>query len=99
MPQKMLAQQHDVLSALAQRRWTELDDVQAVEQILTELIVADGLNNVAIGSGDEPHVHAQFLVAAHASERSIFEEAQQLGLERTAHIPDLVEKDRSSIRF
>jgi hypothetical protein len=41
----------------------------------------------------------QFLVAAYAAESAIFKEPQQLGLQRAAHISDLIEENGSAVRF
>ena len=51
--EKMFGQQQDVLVPLAQRRQAELHHVEAVKQILAKLIGGDGLDDVAIGGGDE----------------------------------------------
>ena len=73
--------------------------VEAMEQIFAEIPLANGVHDVTIGRGDEPDVDAQFLRAADARERPIFEEAQELGLERTAHIRDFIQKNRAAISF
>ena len=60
---------------------------------------ADGLDDVAVGGGDEAHVDPQFLRAAHAGEAAVLEEAQQLGLERPAHVADFVQEDGAAVGF
>src|SRR5215471_8485316 len=47
--EKMLRQQQDVIAPLAERRKPELNDVEPMEQILAELVSADGLDDIAIG--------------------------------------------------
>src|SRR5205823_8297436 len=69
----------------------------AMEQIFAELVFSDGLNDVAVGGGNQPHIDAQLLSTADACEAAILEKAQQLGLQRLAHIGDLIEKDGSPI--
>ena len=44
----------------AQRRQAELDDVEAMKQVPAELVGGDGLDDVAIGRGDEADVDAEF---------------------------------------
>ena len=48
--QEVVGQQRDVLAPLAQRRNADLDDVQAVVQILAELAFGDGLLQIRRGS-------------------------------------------------
>ena len=77
----------------------DLHDVQPVKQILAELAAGDGLREVAVRRGDEPDVDAQFLRAADARERAVFEKAEQLGLKRLAHVGDFVEENRAAVGF
>ena len=81
------------------RREVELHDVQPMEQIFAEIAGGDGLHDVAVGRGDEPDIDPQFLRAADAGERAVFEKAQQLGLQRLAHVGDFIEKNRAAIGF
>ena len=48
--------ERNVLAALAQRRHDEVNDVDAVEQILAELSLRDQIAQVAIGGGHDAHV-------------------------------------------
>src|SRR5207237_4690791 len=66
-------------------------------QVFAEIVLANGIDDVAIGRGDEPDIDAQFLVAAHAGEGSVLEKTQQLGLQRPAHVADLVEKNGPAV--
>ncbi len=95
----MPRQQQHIVAAVAQGRQVDLHDVQPVEQILAELAAGNGLREVAVGRGDETDVDAQFLRAADAGERAVFEKAQQLGLERLAHVGDFVEENRAAVGF
>jgi hypothetical protein len=56
-------------------------------------------DDVAVGGGDEPDVDAQFLRAADARERAVLQKAQQLGLQRLAHVGDFIEKNRAAVGF
>src|SRR5206468_2104497 len=47
--QKMLRQKGDVLAPFAQGRRAELHHVQPVKKVLAKLILADRLDNVAVG--------------------------------------------------
>src|SRR6185369_4342735 len=97
--QKMVCQQHDIGASLAQRRRAKLDHVQAMEQILAELFLVNGFDNVAVGGRYEPDINAQLFVSAHACEAAVLKKAQQLGLERTAHVANLIEEDGAMVRL
>src|SRR5215475_15049419 len=73
----------------------DADDVQAEEQILAKLTAGDGLLEVAICRRDDPNVDAHVVLAAEPRELAVLEHLQQLGLQRDAHIADLVEEDRA----
>ncbi len=97
--QEVAGQQRDVGAPLAQRRRPELHDIEPVEEVFTELPLLDGFDNVAVGCRDQTHLDPQFLGSAHAGERPVLQETQQLGLKRSAHVTDLVQEDRATIRL
>jgi hypothetical protein len=80
-------------------RRTELDDVEAVEKVFAEIVLADGFDDVAVGGGDEADIHVQFIIAADAGEGAVFQEAEQFGLERAAHVADFVEENGAVVGF
>ena len=68
MPKEMLRERHHIMAALTQWRRTKLHDVQAMKKIFAELILANGVHNVAVGRGNEPNIHAQLIVPTDARE-------------------------------
>src|SRR3984957_5219329 len=80
MFQKMLGEQEDVLAPVAERRQRELHHVETMEKVLAKIVFLDGGDDVAVRGSDEADVHAQFLRAADAGERAVFEETQELRL-------------------
>ena len=78
--QEVVGEQRDVARPLAQRRDVDLDHVQAVEEVLAEAALLELLLEVAVGGGHDAHVHLEGLVAAHALELALLQEAQQLDL-------------------
>src|SRR5262245_37184869 len=54
--QEVLDEQRDVLAPLAERRDDEVDDVDAVEEVLAELPLGDEIAEVAVGRRDHAHV-------------------------------------------
>src|SRR6185295_2531651 len=63
------------------------------------MVLTDRLDDVAVGRGNKTDVHMLFLIATDAREGPVFEKTQQLGLERTTHVADLVEENRSTARL
>ena len=57
--QKGLAQRHDVGGTLAQRRNLDVEDAEAVEEVLAKLAALDGFSQIAVGRGDDADVRLQ----------------------------------------
>jgi hypothetical protein len=91
----MARQLDDILAALAQRRQADGDHVQAIEQILAELALADRLAQVAMGGGDDAHIGLDGNPAAHGGEFALLQHAQQPGLGIQRHVADLVQEQRA----
>ena len=92
-----LGQRRDVVLAVAQRRHLDRDDVEPVEQVLAELALLHHLAQVAVGRGDDAHVHAQRAGAAEPLELVLLEHAQDLRLRARAHVADFVEEQRAAV--
>src|SRR5579871_1693061 len=92
-----LRQQHDVLIAAAEGWHLDAQDVEPVIQILAERPRLDGLLEIAIGRGDDPHVHPHIARPANPPERLLLEKSQELRLERGRHLANLVQEDRALV--
>ena len=92
-----LRQQRDVLRPLAERRELDREDAEAVVQVLAERLLADGLEQVAIGGGDDPDVDLHRRRAADPVELVLLQDAEQLGLGLERELADLVEEDRPAV--
>ena len=66
--QEMARQQRDVFRPFTQRRQTQADHVQAVEQVLAEQAVLDARFQVLVCGRNDAHVGLERVVAAHAIE-------------------------------
>src|SRR5688572_13945232 len=62
--EEVLGEQGDVVPPLAQRRHVHGDHVEAVEEVLAELALPDGLLEILVGRGDEADVDAPRLHVA-----------------------------------
>ena len=79
--EKMLGQRPDVVAAIAQGRQADIDDMQAVIQILAEFPRLDPCRQIGIGRGDEAGVAAHRLAAAHGAVFALFQQTQQFALQ------------------
>ena len=88
----------DFLTALTQRRNTDVDNGQTIEEIFAEVAVRERLVEVSIRRRDDARVDLDALAPADPRERQILKDVQQLGLQREGQIADLVEVDRAVVR-
>ena len=96
--QEVVGEQQDVGLALAQRRHEDREHVQAIVEILAEIAGGDGLFEVLVGGGDEPHVRRDRLGAAQPLELALLQDPQQLHLRGEVELADFVEKERAAFR-
>ncbi len=94
--QEMLGQREPVRSR-SQRGQGQLHDIQAKQQVLTELAGGDGRIEVAIGRRHEPDVGRARAGFADPFVAAFLEEPEQLGLEGQREVADLVEEERPTL--
>ncbi len=94
----MAREQLHVTDPLAQSRQLQPHDAQPIEEVLAEAPGAHFLLEVAIGSGDHPHVDLQRLDAADPLDLALLENAQELRLEVERELSQLVEEDGPAVR-
>src|SRR4029453_9264447 len=88
-----LDEERDVLAPGAQRGQGEREDVEPVVQILAKAAVLEAARGLLVGGGEHAHVHLDLRAAADPLERPVLEDPEELGLERRAHLGDLVEEE------
>lgn len=72
----------DVLAPLPQGRDVDVQGVQAIERVRSEIFLIDHLLKIAIRRGDQADIHRDQLFTADAEEFRLLDEAQQLDLKR-----------------
>ncbi len=87
----------DVLQPLAQRRHADLDDVDAVEQVLAELALGDQRRQVLVGGRQDAHVDREFPGLADRPHALFLDDAQQLDLHVQRQVGDLVQEQRAAL--
>ena len=93
----MLGEDGDLLGAVAERRDEDIDDVEAVVEVLAEASLGDGALEVLVGGGDDADVDLDVAAGAQAGELAILQDVQELGLQRQGHLADLVEEDGAAV--
>ncbi len=88
----MARQTGNIFPTFAQRRQMNADDVQAVEQILTELTFLHPLFKILVSGSDNPHIYFHRRIAANAIKLTVCQHAQQTRLHIQRHITNFVEK-------
>ena len=58
---------------------------------------ATALLEIPVGGGDDAHVDVDVVLAAEPRELAVLQHLQQLGLQRRAHVADLVEEQRAVV--
>jgi hypothetical protein len=76
----VLGQHLDVLAALAQRRHGDRDDLEPVEEILAEALLAHELAELLVGGGHDAHVDAHGPGAPQPLELALLQHAEDLRL-------------------
>src|ERR1700678_3974930 len=90
-------QRPDILTALAQGRYENGKDVEAVVQIAAKLASFYTLQEVPVGRRQQAKIHLQSLPAAQPFELSILQHAQQLGLQTQRSLGDFIQKQRAPV--
>ena len=83
--------------ALAQRRRKDGKDLEPVIEIAAEFFVGNHLCEVAIGGGNQTHVHRDGARAAEALDLALLQRAQELGLEVEREFANFIEKERAFV--
>ncbi|MNY02868.1 hypothetical protein D3C86_1354580 [compost metagenome] len=96
-PQQERGEQGDVLAALAQRWQRQLQRVDAVVEILTELPGCDQLRQRLMRRRDNPHVDRNRYGTAQTQDLALLQHAQQPRLQRDRHVANLVKKQRAGM--
>ena len=88
----MLSAQADVSGPLAQGRYLELQDVEAVVEVLAEASLGGELLESPVGGGDDADVQLYLLAATDSGYGVRLHGAQELGLEFYGQFANLVEE-------
>src|SRR5215471_11713940 len=96
--EEMRKQERDVLAAFAERGQAQVNDVQAVKEVLAEAAFLNQGQEIDVRGGHDADVHLDLLGAAKAHEFALLDDAKELCLGLRADRGDLVEEDGALIR-
>src|SRR5437667_1814310 len=91
-------QQGDLLLALPERWDADVHDIEPVVEVLSELPAGHRVLQIPIRGRDHPCVDVDRPVAPHPRESKILEHMEELGLEGTGQLRNLVQVDRALVR-
>ncbi len=98
--EKRIHQKRDVLLAVAQRRHHDRHHAEAEEKVVAKFSLAHHLLEVPVRGRDEPHVHLDRRIPAHALERPLLaQHAEQLHLRGRVDLADFIEENGAAIRL
>ena len=80
---------------MAKRR--KSNGVQSIEQVFTELPLADGLAHIDVGGGHNTHVRLAYLLSAYTDIFACFQHTEQPRLRCHGQFADLIEENRSFV--
>src|SRR5215469_12155099 len=97
LSEEVFQQQRNVLLALSEGRQGYGNDVEAVVEVLAELVLLDQPAQVGIGRRQDAHIHLNGFRSAQTHELPLLDYPKQFGLGLQADGPDLVEKNRALV--
>src|SRR5437773_955724 len=88
----------NILLVLAQRRDGDGHHVQAVVEVFAKRALFERVAQIAVGGGDDAHVHLVRLGSPQALEFALLKNSQELHLGGPRHVADFVEEDGALVR-
>ena len=95
--QEPIGEQGKVLAPLVQRRQAELDDVQAMVQILAKVLPLALGFEILVRRRDDSHVDRNRPPSTHPFDHALLQHTQEFGLRRQAQVTHLVQEQGPAI--
>src|SRR5206468_244494 len=92
-------ERRDVLAARAERRERDLDDREAVVEVLAERAFVHASRERTVRRREDAHVDRLLKVTSEAANGARLDRAQELRLDVERQLADLVEEDRAAVRL
>ena len=88
-----------VFDPVAQGRHDDVDNAEAVEQILAELSRGHALREIAIGRRDDADVHVPRRLLSDRLDFAALQKSEQHRLHSQAHLADFVQEQGAAVGF
>ena len=95
--EKMIDKQPHITLPLPQGRQMHPQDIKAEKQVFPEHALLNQLPQVAMGTGNQPHIDPDLLLAAQGKKFPIVKNGEQLYLERQGQIAYLGKKNGAAL--
>ncbi len=95
---KCVYQPRNIFRPFSQRRQMNRQNIEPVIQVGPKPSLFDHLLQILICGGDDPDVDRDYLVAPYAHDLPLLQHPQQPILDRSACVPDFIEKNRPFVR-
>src|SRR4029077_16494858 len=95
---EILDEERNIAPSISERRHFDGEDIQAVEEVLTERTVRNRGLEIAVCRGDDANIGPNRLRPADAFEHALLQNAQQRNLRLRRQLSDLIEEDRARVR-
>src|SRR5436190_241061 len=95
--EERFAQIQNVGGAFTKRSDPDVEHLQAVVQVLSEIASLDRLLQVAVRRGNDAHVRLLQADPAQPLELALLEHPQELGLRRRAHLADFIQEQYARV--
>ncbi len=93
----MQCQGDDILLTFPQGRQVQGNDVEAIEEILTELALPDSLFQINIGSRNNPHIQSGRAIGTDPLYFLLLQYPQKLALQMGRHGADFIKENRTVV--
>src|ERR1044072_3012110 len=97
VPCETRSKHRNIFTTFTQWRNINRDDAEAVKKIGAEILSLDLLFQCAMRRADDAHIDGNRFVAAESFNPPLFERAQQLCLDISAHVPDFIEEQGTAV--
>src|ERR1041385_5595421 len=94
--QETVHQIGDIFPVLPQGGHVNIENIQAVIQVVPQFAACDRLFRNLVRCSKDPYVHRGLNLAAQPSQLAVFKHPQQLGLGCDGHLPNFVEQERAA---
>src|ERR1051326_7947188 len=91
-------EKREVRLAVSERREIYGKDIEAVVEILSELLLLHRVAQVAVRRGDHADIHLHRFRPSDPVERAVLQHAEEFHLKRLARLSDFIEKNRPPVR-